>query len=113
MKKIEAFVKPFKLEEVKDNLRGIGVEDLTVSEVRSFGRHTGHAEIHRGIEHVVDFLPQLKIEIVAAEAEAGGIVAAISKGAATGRLGDARVFVYSMDDAGAFAISGATPMLSK
>jgi len=113
MKKIEAIVKPFKLEEVKDNLREIGIEDLTVSEVRSFGRHTGHAEIHRGIEHVVDFLPQLKIEIVAAEAEAGGIVAAISKGAATGKIGDARVFVYPMDDAGAYATSSARPMLSK
>jgi nitrogen regulatory protein P-II 1 len=110
MKKIEAIVKPFKLEEVKDNLREIGIEEMTVSEVKSFGRHTGHAEIHRGIEHVVDFLPQLKIEIVAAEAQAGGIVAAISKGAATGKMGDGRVFVYPVEDTGAFAARGAEQM---
>jgi nitrogen regulatory protein P-II 1 len=110
MKKIEAIVKPFKLEEVKDNLREIGIEELTVSEVKSFGRHTGHSEIHRGIEHVVDFLPQFKIEIVAAEAQAGGIVAAISKSA--GKTGDVRVFVCPVDEAGAFATRSAETMLS-
>jgi len=110
MKKIEAIVKPFKLEEVKDHLREIGIEEMTVSEVRSFGRHTGHSEIHRGIEHVVDFLPQLKIEIVATEAQAGGIVAAISKSA--GKTGDVRVFVCPVDEAGAFATRSAETMLS-
>ena len=90
MKKIEAIVKPFKLDDVKENLREIGIEDMTVSEVKSFGSQTGHAEIHRGIEYLVDFLPQLKIEIVAAEAQAGGIVAAISKGAGPASRGAAR-----------------------
>jgi nitrogen regulatory protein P-II 1 len=110
MKKIEAIVKPFKLEEVKDNLEEIGIEDMTVSEVKSFGRQTAHSEIHRGIEHVVDFLPQLKIEIVATEAQTGGIVAAISKSA--GKPGDVRVFVCPVDEAGVFATRSTETMLS-
>jgi nitrogen regulatory protein P-II 1 len=112
MKKIEAIVKPFKLDEVKDSLREIGIEDMIVSEVKNFGRQTGHAEIHRGIEYVVDFLPQIKIEIVAAEAQTGSIIAAISKGAGAGKTGPCRVFISPVEEAGASVTRSAETVLS-
>jgi nitrogen regulatory protein PII len=99
MKKIEAIVKPFKLEEVKDGLSQIGIEGMTVYEVKGFGRQKGHTEIFRGSEYTVDFLPKIKIEIVATEDQTADIVAAIVKGARTGKIGDGKVFVSSVDEA--------------
>ena len=99
MKKIEAIVKPFKLDEVKDALSGVGVMGMTVTEVKGFGRQKGHTEIYRGSEYTVDFLPKLKIEIVLEDAEIDGAVEAIVKAAKTGKIGDGKVFVSSIDDA--------------
>ena len=99
MKKIEAIVKPFKLEEVKDALSGVGVEGMTVTEVKGFGRQKGHTEIYRGSEYTVDFLPKLKLEIVVADEEADAVVEAIVKAAKTGKIGDGKVFILSIDDA--------------
>src|SRR5215831_18840198 len=99
MKKIEAIIKPFKLEEVKDALSGLGVEGMTVSEVKGFGRQKGHTEIYRGSEYTVDFLPKLKIEIVIEDSEAESAVDAIIKAAKTGKIGDGKVFVSPIDDA--------------
>lgn len=99
MKKIEAIIKPFKLEDVKEALSGIGVEGMTVSEVKGFGRQKGHTEIYRGSEYTVDFLPKLKIEIVVADATAEGAVDAIVKAAKTGKIGDGKVFVSSIENA--------------
>ena len=99
MKKIEAIVKPFKLEEVKDALGEIGIEGMTVSEVKGFGRQKGHTEIYRGSEYTVDFLPKLKIEVVAEDEESDGVVEAIIKSAKTGKIGDGKVFVSQIDSA--------------
>jgi nitrogen regulatory protein PII len=99
MKKIEAIVKPFKLEEVKDALSGVGIEGMTVTEVKGFGRQKGHTEIYRGSEYTVDFLPKLKLEIVVADATADAAVEAIVKAAKTGKIGDGKVFVSTIDDA--------------
>ena len=99
MKKIEAIVKPFKLEEVKEALTEVGVEGMTVTEVKGFGRQKGHTEIYRGSEYTVDFLPKLKLEIVVADDEAGPVVEAILKAAKTGKIGDGKVFVIPVDDA--------------
>src|SRR5436309_2748526 len=99
MKKIEAIVKPFKLEEVKDALGEIGIEGMTVSEVKGFGRQKGHTEIYRGSEYTVDFLPKLKIELVVADARADNAVAAIIKSAKTGKIGDGKVFVSKVEAA--------------
>jgi nitrogen regulatory protein P-II 1 len=99
MKKIEAIIKPFKLEEVKDALGGIGVEGMTVTEVKGFGRQKGHTEIYRGSEYTVDFLPKIKIEIVVADNEKDSAVATIMKAAKTGKIGDGKVFVSSIDEA--------------
>lgn len=99
MKKIEAIVKPFKLEEVKDALSGVGVMGMTVTEVKGFGRQKGHTEIYRGSEYTVDFLPKLKIEVVAEDNESDGVVDAIIKAAKTGKIGDGKVFVSPIDDA--------------
>ena len=93
MKKIEAIIKPFKLEEVKEALAEIGVEGLTVSEVKGFGRQKGHTEIYRGSEYTVDFLPKIKIEVVLADDLADKAVAAIVKAAKTGKIGDGKVFI--------------------
>ncbi len=93
MKKIEAIVKPFKLEEVKDALGEIGVTGMTVSEVKGFGRQKGHTEIYRGSEYTVDFLPKIKIEIVLPDALADQAVAVIIKSAKTGKIGDGKVFI--------------------
>lgn len=99
MKKIEAIIKPFKLEEVKDALGEIGIEGMTVSEVKGFGRQKGHTEIYRGSEYTVDFLPKIKIELVVPDGTADGAVAAISKSAKTGKIGDGKVFVSNIEQA--------------
>ena len=99
MKKIEAIVKPFKLEEVKDALSGVGIEGMTVTEVKGFGRQKGHTEIYRGSEYTVDFLPKLKLEIVISDSSVDAAVEAIVKAAKTGKIGDGKVFVSSIDDA--------------
>ena len=99
MKKIEAIIKPFKLEDVKDALSSLGVEGMTVSEVKGFGRQKGHTEIYRGSEYTVDFLPKIKIEVVLADGMATQAVEAIVKAAKTGKIGDGKVFVSSIDNA--------------
>jgi nitrogen regulatory protein P-II 1 len=99
MKKIEAIIKPFKLEEVKSALTGLGVQGLTVSEVKGFGRQKGHTEIYRGSEYVVDFLPKIKIEIVLADAQVASVVEAIVKAAKTGKIGDGKIFVSPVEKA--------------
>src|SRR4051794_17959576 len=99
MKKIEAIIKPFKLNEVKDALSEVGVAGMTVSEVKGFGRQKGHTEIYRGSEYTVDFLPKVKIEIVLADAQVPTAVEAIIKAARTGKIGDGKVFVYDMQNA--------------
>jgi len=99
MKKIEAIVKPFKLEEVKDALSELGIEGMTVIEVKGFGRQKGHTEIYRGSEYTVDFLPKIKIEVVLSDDQAEEAVAAIVKAARTGKLGDGKIFVSNIDSA--------------
>lgn len=99
MKKIEAIIKPFKLEEVKEALSEIGIEGMTVIEVKGFGRQKGHTEIYRGSEYTVDFLPKLKIEIVTGNDLVEAAVAAIVKGAKTGKIGDGKVFVSAVEQA--------------
>ncbi len=99
MKKIEAIIKPFKLEDVKEALAALGVEGMTVSEVKGFGRQKGHTEIYRGSEYTVDFLPKIKIEIVLADDSVPGALEAIVKSAKTGKIGDGKVFVSSIENA--------------
>jgi nitrogen regulatory protein PII len=99
MKKIEAIIKPFKLEDVKEALSSLGVQGMTVSEVKGFGRQKGHTEIYRGSEYTVDFLPKIKIEVVLADSVSAQAVEAIIKAAKTGKIGDGKVFVSSIDDA--------------
>jgi len=99
MKKIEAIIKPFKLEDVKEALSSLGVEGMTVSEVKGFGRQKGHTEIYRGSEYTVDFLPKIKIEVVIPDARANGAVEAIVKAAKTGKIGDGKVFVSPIENA--------------
>lgn len=99
MKKIEAIIKPFKLEEVKEALQESGIQGMTVAEVKGFGRQKGHTEIYRGSEYTVDFLPKLKLEIVVADAEVSKAVTAIIKGAKTGKIGDGKIFVTAVDEA--------------
>jgi nitrogen regulatory protein P-II 1 len=99
MKKIEAIIKPFKLEEVKDALADLGIEGMTVSEVKGFGRQKGHTEIYRGSEYTVDFLPKIKIEVVLADSVLESAVAAIVKAAKTGKIGDGKVFVSPVEEA--------------
>ena len=99
MKKIEAIIKPFKLEEVKDALADLGIEGMTVSEVKGFGRQKGHTEIYRGSEYTVDFLPKIKIEVVLADALLDGAVSSIVKAAKTGKIGDGKVFVSPVEEA--------------
>jgi nitrogen regulatory protein P-II 1 len=99
MKKVEAIIKPFKLEEVKDALADLGIEGMTVSEVKGFGRQKGHTEIYRGSEYTVDFLPKIKIEVVLADASLESALAAIVKAAKTGKIGDGKVFVSSVEEA--------------
>ncbi|HTL57540.1 MAG TPA: P-II family nitrogen regulator [Candidatus Limnocylindrales bacterium] len=99
MKKIEAIIKPFKLEDVKEALSGLGVEGMTVSEVKGFGRQKGHTEIYRGSEYTVDFLPKIKLEIVLADSMVNSAVDAIVKAAKTGKIGDGKVFVTAIENA--------------
>ncbi|HXW68078.1 MAG TPA: P-II family nitrogen regulator [Dissulfurispiraceae bacterium] len=98
MKKIEAVIKPFKLDEVKDALNAIGIQGMTVTEVKGFGRQKGHTELYRGAEYVVDFIPKIKIEIVTSDALATKVVDAIEKSAKTGKIGDGKIFIYSIED---------------
>lgn len=99
MKKIEAIIKPFRLEEVKDLLQSMGIQGMTVSEVKGFGRQKGHTEVYRGAEYTVDFLPKLKVEVVVTDAQVEEAVAAIIRGAKTGKIGDGKIFVSSVQDA--------------
>ncbi len=98
MKKVEAIIKPFKLDEVKDKLNEIGVQGITVTEVKGFGRQKGHTELYRGAEYVVDFLPKVKMEIVIADARLHEVVNAIMQAAQTGRIGDGKIFVTNLVD---------------
>ena len=97
MKKIEAIIKPFKLEEVKDSLADLGVEGMTVSEVRGFGRQKGHTEIYRGSEYTVDFMPKIKIEVVVADELLERALAGIVRSAKTGKIGDGKIFVLPIE----------------
>ena len=99
MKKIEAIIKPFKLEDVKEALAAVGAEGMTVSEVKGFGRQKGHTEIYRGSEYTVDFLPKIKVELVVADGLAAAAVEAIVKAARTGKIGDGKVFVSTVENA--------------
>jgi nitrogen regulatory protein P-II 1 len=99
MKKIEAIIKPFKLDEVKEALQEVGVQGITVTEAKGFGRQKGHTELYRGAEYVVDFLPKVKIEIVVAEARMEASVEAIQKAARTGRIGDGKIFILNVEEA--------------
>jgi nitrogen regulatory protein P-II 1 len=99
MKKIEAIIKPFKLDEVKEALQEVGVQGITVTEAKGFGRQKGHTELYRGAEYVVDFLPKVKIEIVIGENLVEASVEAIQKAARTGRIGDGKIFVLNVEEA--------------
>lgn len=98
MKKIEAIIKPFKLEEVKEALTKEGIEGMTVSEVKGFGRQRGHSELYRGAEYVVDFLPKVKIEIFLSDEKVPAATEVITNAASTGRIGDGKIFVLPVDD---------------
>ncbi|XZG71497.1 P-II family nitrogen regulator [Chitinibacteraceae bacterium HSL-7] len=97
MKKIEAIIKPFKLDEVREALSDAGISGLTVSEVKGFGRQKGHTELYRGAEYVVDFLPKVKVEIVVADSQVDGAIEAILKAAHTGKIGDGKIFVTPVE----------------
>ena len=99
MKKIEAIIKPFKLDEVKEALQGIGIQGMTVTEVKGFGRQKGHTELYRGAEYVVDFLPKIKIEIAVPDEMADKVVQAVVTAANTGRIGDGKIFVLPVEEA--------------
>lgn len=98
MKKVEAIIKPFKLDEVKEALNEIGIQGITVSEVKGFGRQKGHTELYRGAEYVVDFIPKIKMEIIVADDIASKVVDAIEQAAKTGRIGDGKIFVTSVEE---------------
>lgn len=98
MKKVEAIIKPFKLDEVKEALQDAGVQGITVSEVKGFGRQKGHTELYRGAEYVVDFLPKIKLEVVVADDDVQKVVEAIQNAAKTGRIGDGKIFIIPIDD---------------
>ena len=99
MKKIEAIIKPFKLDEVRDALTDLGIEGMTITEVKGFGRQKGHTEIYRGSEYTVDFLPKIKIEIVVADNRVDSAVQAIIRSARTGKIGDGKIFVSAISEA--------------
>ncbi|MBI5894110.1 MAG: P-II family nitrogen regulator [Deltaproteobacteria bacterium] len=99
MKKIEAIIKPFKLDEVKEALNEIGIQGITVSEVKGFGRQKGHTELYRGAEYVVDFLPKIKMEVVVKEELVHKVVETITNTARTGRIGDGKIFIIPVDEA--------------
>ena len=98
MRKIEAVIKPFKLDEVKEALHGIGIQGMTVTEVRGFGRQKGHTELYRGAEYVVDFLPKIKLEIAVKDEMVDKVIDAIVSAANTGRIGDGKIFVLPMQE---------------
>ncbi len=98
MKKIEAIIKPFKLDEVKEALQDVGLQGITVTEAKGFGRQKGHTELYRGAEYVVDFLPKVKVEIVVADDTAESAIEAIRNAAQTGRIGDGKIFVSSVEE---------------
>ena len=98
MKKIEAIIKPFKIDDAKQALAEIGIQGMTVTEVKGFGRQKGHTELYRGAEYVVDFLPKIKVEIVVGDDMADKVVEAVSGAANTGRIGDGKIFVSTLDD---------------
>ena len=99
MKKIEAVIQPFKLEDVKEALKAIGIDGMTVSEVRGHGRQKGHKEVYRGQEYQVDLLPKVKVEMVVASSRAEEVISALSTAAKTGKIGDGKIFVYDVADA--------------
>jgi len=99
VKKIEAIIKPFKLDDVKDALSEIGIQGITVNEVKGFGRQKGHTELYRGAEYVVDFLPKIKMEIVVGDDMVEKVIAAIEESAKTGRIGDGKIFVTGIEEA--------------
>ena len=99
MKKIEAIIKPFKLDEVKDKLNDLGIQGITVTEVKGFGRQKGHTELYRGAEYVVDFLPKIKMEIVIPDTQVEDVINAIVKSAQTGRIGDGKIFITNIEEA--------------
>ena len=99
MKKVEAIIKPFKLDEVKEALHEIGIQGITVTEAKGFGRQKGHTELYRGAEYVVDFLPKVKVEVALTDEMVESAVEAISKAAATGKIGDGKIFISQLDDA--------------
>ena len=99
MKKIEAIIKPFKLDDVKDALHDAGVSGMTVTEVKGFGRQKGHTELYRGAEYVIDFLPKVKVEVVVEDNLVDNVVEAITEAARTGRIGDGKIFVSPIDEA--------------
>jgi len=99
MKKVEAIIKPFKLDEVKEALHGIGIQGLTVTEVKGFGRQKGHTELYRGAEYVVDFLPKIKLEVAVTDELVDKVINAIVESANTGRIGDGKIFVLPMEEA--------------
>ncbi|MGD8258378.1 MAG: P-II family nitrogen regulator [Desulfobacterales bacterium] len=99
MKKIEAIIKPFKLDDVKEALNEIGIQGMTISEVKGYGRQKGHKEIYRGAEYVVDFIPKIKIEIVVDSDQAGQVVEKIREAANTGKIGDGKIFVFTIEQA--------------
>ena len=98
MKKVEAIIKPFKLDEVKDKLNQIGIKGITVSEVKGFGRQKGHTELYRGAEYVVDFLPKIKMEIVITDNQVEDVITTIMQAAQTGRIGDGKIFVIDLQE---------------
>ncbi len=98
MKKVEAIIKPFKLDEVKESLSAIGTQGLTVTEVKGFGRQKGHTELYRGAEYVVDFLPKVKLEIIVSDENVTKVVETIEKAAKTGRIGDGKIFVLPVEE---------------
>ncbi len=99
MKKIEAIIKPFKLDDVKEALHGIGVQGLTITEVKGFGRQKGHTELYRGAEYVVDFLPKIKLEVVVPADQVENVISAVAEAAGTGQIGDGKIFVMSLVEA--------------
>jgi nitrogen regulatory protein P-II 1 len=99
VKKIEAVIKPFKLDDVKDALHDVGVSGITVTEVKGIGRQKGHTELYRGAEYVIDFLPKVKVEVVVEDVLVENVIEAISQAARTGRIGDGKIFVLPIDDA--------------
>lgn len=99
MKKIEAIIKPFKLDDVKEALNEIGIQGMTISEVKGYGRQKGHKEVYRGAEYVVDFIPKIKIEIVVSSDAADQVVEKIREAANTGKIGDGKIFIFSIEEA--------------